>query len=65
MYDWLQENDISSYFQAFVKRGYDDLEAVVETITEDVLLAEFSTEIPLLGQRKKVAVQFEKQRANR
>ena len=56
MYDWFQENDISSYFNAFINKGYDDLEVVIETITEDVLSVEFSTEIPLLGQRKKVAL---------
>ena len=37
MYDWFQENDISSYFNAFINKGYDDLEVVIETITEDVL----------------------------
>ena len=26
MYDWFQENDISSYFNAFINKGYDDLE---------------------------------------
>ena len=54
MNDWFQENDISSYLNAFINKG-DDLEVVIETITEDVLSVEFSTEIPLLGQRKKVA----------
>ena len=53
MYDWFQENDILSYFHAFLDKGYDDLEVlVIETITENVL----STEINLLGQRKKVAL---------
>ena len=37
MYDWFQENDISSHFNAFINKGYDDLEVVIETITEDVL----------------------------
>ena len=55
MYDWFQENDISSFFNAFINKG-DDLEVVIETITEDVVSVEFSTEIPLLGQRKKVAL---------
>ena len=55
MYDWFQENDISSYFDAFINKG-DGLEVVIETITEDVLSVGFSTEIPLLGQRKKVAL---------
>ena len=62
MYDWFQENDISSYFNAFINKGYDDLEVVIETITEDVLSVEFSTEIPLLGQRKKVALAVRKAR---
>ena len=53
MYDWFQENDISSYFNAFINKGY-------ETITEDVLSVGFSTEIPLLGQRKKVALAVRK-----
>ena len=39
MYECLQENDISSYFNVFIDKGYDD-----------------RTEIPLLGQRKKVAL---------
>ena len=57
MYDWFQENDISSYFHAFLDKGYDDLEVlVIETITENVLSTELSTEINLLGQRKKVAL---------
>ena len=60
MYDWFQENDISSYFNAFINKGYDDLEVDIETITEDVLSVEFSTEIPLLGQRKKVALAVRK-----
>ena len=37
-------------------KGYDDLEVVIETITEDVLSVEFSTDIPLLGKRKKGAL---------
>ena len=57
MYDWFQENDILSYFYAFLDKGYDDLEVlVIETITENVLSTELSTEINLLGQRKKVAL---------
>ena len=57
MYDWFQENDILSYFHAFLDKGYDDLEVlVIETITENVLSTELSTEINLLGQRKKVAL---------
>ena len=53
------ENDILSYFHAFLDKGYDDLEVLVidlETITENVLSTELSTEINLLGQRKKVAL---------
>ena len=46
-----------SYFHAFLDKGYDDLEVlVIETITENVLSTELSTEINLLGQRKKVAL---------
>ena len=57
MYDWFQENDILSYFHAFLDKGYDDLEVlVIETITENVLSTELSTEINLLEQRKKVAL---------
>ena len=57
MYDWFQENDILSYFHAFLDKGYDDLEVlVIETITENVLSTELSKEINLLGQRKKVAL---------
>ena len=57
MYDWFQENDILSYFHAFLDKGYDDLEVlVIETITENVLSTELSTEINLLGQRKKVTL---------
>ena len=57
MYDWFQENDILSYFHAFLDKGYDDLEVlVIETITENVLSTELSTEINLLGRRKKVAL---------
>ena len=40
----------------FSIKGYDDLEVVIETITENVLSTELSTEINLLGQRKKVAL---------
>ena len=58
MYDWCQENDISSYFNAFINKGY-------ETITEDVLSIGFSTEIPLLGQRKKVALAVRKAKEKR
>ena len=47
-------------FNAFINIGYDDLEVVMEAITEDVLSLEFSTEIPLLGQRKKVALAVRK-----
>ena len=47
-------------FNAFINIGYDDLEVVIEAITEDVLSLEFSTEIPLLGQRKKVALAVRK-----
>ena len=43
-------------FNAFINKGYDELEVIIETITEDVLSLEFSTKIPLLGQRKKVAL---------
>ena len=47
-------------FNAFINIGYNDLEVVIETITEDVLSLEFSTEITLLGQRKKVALAVRK-----
>ena len=41
-----QENDILSYFHTFLDKGYDDLEVlVIETITENVLSTELSTEI--------------------
>ena len=63
MYDWFQENDILSYFHAFLNKGYDDLEVlVIETITENVLSTELSTGINLLGQRKKVALAVPKSR---
>ena len=35
---------------AFVNKGYDDLEVVIETISENVFSTEISTEILLLGQ---------------
>ena len=64
MYDWFQENDILSYFHAFLDKGYDDLEVlVIETITENVLSTELSTEINLLGQRKKVALAVPKRKS--
>ena len=53
MCDWFQENDISNYFNAFINKG-DDLEVVIETITEDVLSVEFSTEISLFGRGRKL-----------
>jgi len=64
MYDWFQEHDIGNYFNAFVNKGYDNLEVIIETINEDVLLTEFSAEIPLLGQRKKVALAVRKAKEN-
>ena len=66
MYDWFQENDILSYFNAFINKG-DDQEVVIETITEDVFSVEFSTEIPAyLGRGRKLHQQlFERQRKSR
>lgn len=29
MYDWCQQNDISSYFYTFINKGYDDLVVVI------------------------------------
>lgn len=66
VFDWFKENEIGSYFDDFVSKGYDELEVIIETITEEILEKEFSIEIPLLGQRKKVAlaVRKAKQRAH-
>ncbi|CAB3997161.1 ankyrin repeat and SAM domain-containing 1A-like [Paramuricea clavata] len=66
MFDWFKENEIGSYFDDFVSKGYDELEVIIETITEEILEKEFSIDIPLLGQRKKVAlaVRKAKQRAH-
>lgn len=44
---------MSDYYDAFFRIGYDKLEVIFETITEELLEKEFITEIPLLGQRKK------------
>ena len=58
MYDWFQENDIC-YFHAFLNKGSDDLHVevlVIEQSLKNVLSTELSTEINLLGQRKKVAL---------
>ena len=60
LYDWFQKTDIATYFNAFVNKGYDNLEVVIETINENVLLEEFSAEMPLLGQRMKVALAVRK-----
>ena len=60
MYDWFHENGISDYFIAFKDKGYDDLDVIIEVVSDETLEEEFATAIPLLGQRKKVALAIRK-----
>ena len=37
VFDCFKENEIGSYFDDCVSKGYDELEVIIETITEEIL----------------------------